>query len=178
MVCLGVCIEFACWFYFVLSICADEFCREKIFIDRLLSGGRFFILRDLVLHRIEKVIRYDARHPVFDNGIAEFILADIFAVAKHRIDYVGRNGFSVLLFDSLFCQKMCDVFISLAVKIEREHFPDNGRIRFIDRKAMLVVLNIPKRHDNAVDLALERIFFHAALGLFGKFGRVRMNLWT
>lgn len=176
MVCLGVCIEFACWFYFVLSICADEFCREKIFIDRLLSGGRFLVLCDLILHCRKHIVRYNARHAVLDDGISEFIFSDILAIAEHGIDDIGRNGLSALLPDALFCQKLRDLLISLAVEIEREHFSYNGRIRFIDCKAVLAVLHIAERNDNAVDLTFECILLHAPLCLFGEFGGVKFGI--
>ena len=43
MVCLGVCIEFACWFYFVLSICADEFSGKYVVKNFLLTARRLLV---------------------------------------------------------------------------------------------------------------------------------------
>ena len=83
MVCLGVCIEFACWFYFVLSICADEFCGKQIVVLAPVHCRGFFISRHTLLHTVERCFVYDCRNGVGNYYVAELIFSDILAVGEN-----------------------------------------------------------------------------------------------
>ena len=89
MVCLGVCIEFACWFYFVLSICADEFPFEKKL--RIAAVRAQFVFCQHCLYRVEQFGRNDRRKCISIFLSVMRVKADIAGVPQDLIDRIGQE---------------------------------------------------------------------------------------
>lgn len=131
-----------------------------------------FVLRQLFLYTIKKVLRYDCGDTVRHDHIAVTELAHIAAVVQHVL-YGIEGQLASSLVGNTFCVERIPHFLhSRAAVIPLEGFQHEWCGQRIDLKMLLVIDYITDRHHAAVKFAFQSIVRHAPDDLFGKVGGV------
>ena len=129
MVCLGVCIEFACWFYFVLSICADEFEFQEVLFRKIVFSVVVFL--GFSLDYLKNIVRNDGgKHICIDlpampqDPMIPFII--------QHIMYSVLFEPAAVVIDPFFRQCRHDVLHIYASRILGVDIPHDFRLILID----------------------------------------------
>ena len=131
-----------------------------------------FILRQLLLHPVKEVLRYDWRDAVRHDHIAVSELPDIAPVVEYMPHAVEGHFLPPCVGKPLLVQPIHNGGNGFSAVISLEGFQHERRGQRVDLKMLLRVDHIANGHHAAVEFALEGVVRHAANDFFRKVSRV------
>ena len=131
-----------------------------------------FVLRQLLLHPVKEVLRYDCGDAVRHDHIPVSKLTDIAPVMEYMPHAVEGHFLPPRVGKPLLVQPIHNGGNGFSAVISLEGFQHEWRGQRVDLEVLFRVDHITYRHHAAVEFALEGVVRHAPDDLFGKVGGV------
>ena len=154
------------------AVTAEQLGGQQIIVLGHVTCQSLFVLRQLLLHPVKEVLRYNGGYAVRDYHITVTELAHIAAVVQHVL-YGIEGQLASSLVGNTFPVRLVPLFLhSRAAVIPLESLQNKWCCQRIDLKMLLVIDYITNRQTAAVKFAFQSIVCHAPDDLFGKVGGV------
>ena len=150
------------------AVAAEQLGCQQIIVLGLVTRRGLFVLRQLFLHPVKEVLRYDCGDAVRHDHIAVSKLPDIAPVVEYMPHAVEGHFLPPRVGKPLLVQPIHNGGNGFSAVISLEGFQHERRGQRVDPEVLLRVDHIAYGHHAAVELALEGVVRHAANDLFGE----------
>ena len=154
------------------AVAAEQLGGQQIIVLGLVTRRGLFVLRQLLLHPVKEVLRYDCGDAVRHDHIAVSELPDIAPVVEYMPHAVEGHFLPPRVGKPLLVQPIHNGGNGFSAVISLEGFQHEWRGQRVDLEVLFRVDHITYRHHAAVEFALEGVVRHAPDDLFGKVGGV------
>ena len=150
------------------AVAAEQLGGQQIIVLGLVTRRGLFVLRQLLLHPVKEVLRYDCGDAVRHDHIAVSELPDISPVVEYMPHAVEGHFLPPRVGEPLLVQPIHNGGNGFSAVISLEGFQHEWRGQRVDLEVLLRVDHITYGHHAAVEFALEGVVRHAANDLFGE----------
>ena len=154
------------------AVAAEQLGGQQIIVLGHVTCQSLFVLRQLLLHPVKEVLRYNGGYAVRDYHITVTELAHIAAVVQHVLYGIEGQLATSLVGNTFRVERIPHFLHSRAAVIPLESLQNKWCCQRIDLKMLLVIDYITNRQTAAVKFAFQSIVCHAPDDLFGKVGGV------
>ena len=158
------------------AVAAEQLGCQQIIVLGLVTRRGLFVLRQLLLHPVKEVLRYDGGDAVRHDHIAVSELPDIAPVVEYMPHAVEGHFLPPRVGKPLLVQPIHNGGNGFSAVISLEGFQHERRGQRVDLKMLLRVDHIANGQRPAVEFALERVVRHAADDLFRKVSGIILGI--